>query len=227
MFLRNTVVFLAVLTLSCKSDVNITQEVIYEISSKLCPYVRFCSQSAYREYNESEHQAGHLYEPCCTQCSCDDDCWQWGNCCPDKHDRNLTTTISFDATCKESHVKGNQTSLHRSSRAYNVIDKCKYDDGNQNNAIRCDGSFSSVNDFIWVSENNTGKIFQNWHCAICNKVENYIPWLVKTNCKNILTEGFENIPDILMSDSCGFLNEPPEDLKHLVHKYTNVPVTRT
>ena len=49
-----------------------------KVDFDICPFTNFCHQNATAALN----MKGKV--PCCTPCSCSDNCWGLGNCCPDK-----------------------------------------------------------------------------------------------------------------------------------------------
>ena len=44
----------------------------------------------------------------------------------------------------------------------------------------------SIEDFIWVTDSRTHRIYNNKYCARCHGVNAYAPWLISTDCMEVL-----------------------------------------
>ena len=71
-------------------------ELIERLPAEYCPFTKYCQSNA--TYNlQGENQTA-----CCHACSCEEDCWERGTCCPDiKSD----TTKQRTAFCRSPMVK--------------------------------------------------------------------------------------------------------------------------
>ena len=59
----------------------------------------------------------------------------------------------------------------------------------------------------------TVSFYQNYHCAICHGVDNWVTWNLRTNCYDRLIEtGFKNTAATLLSEDCEIINEVPESI---------------
>ena len=184
---------------------------VRDIGAKACPYTHFCCTNA------SKVVADEKYEPCCSPCFCEDDCWELNNCCPDKDDILVKPSI---LACKESLVK-KDSYLRQSRRSYRIVDNCPSSEGNRVLIGKCKGvTQTSLNDFIWVSDKSSGRIYQNAHCARCHGIDNVIGWNIKTFCKDLLYEtDFASVKETLLSKSCSIENVIPAGLRSVQHKY--------
>ena len=52
----------------------------FKMLYEACPYTTFCQANASMTFEEDTRK----YMPCCPPCSCDENCLQSHNCCPDK-----------------------------------------------------------------------------------------------------------------------------------------------
>ena len=100
-------------------------------------------------------------------------------------------------------------------KRYFITDRCPEHMDNIPLHKKCaneDGS--TMDDFLWVTDNLSGKIFQNRHCAECHGVKHWTIWKVQTTCLEILTAGFSNVLDFLLSENnCNIINVAPEGLE--------------
>ena len=132
---------------------------------------------------------------------------------------NLLNSISdtiisktTDLVCKNTLVNGYSTI---GFRRYFIIDSCpnhmKYTPLQKKCANE---DASTMDDFLWVTDNLSGKIFQNRFCALCHGVKHWTIWKVQTTCLEILTAGFSNVLDFLLSENnCHIINVAPEGLE--------------
>ncbi|KAL4224891.1 hypothetical protein ACF0H5_015587 [Mactra antiquata] len=143
----------------------------------LCPYNDFCTTKALKTLQPNETDL----VPCCQKCSCEHDCQLFGNCCPDKE---LKPGIKTQFPCVEVGMYYNAprriTTSSNFHISYHVINECssiidiyKYP--------RCYAP-RDLEDFVFVSDPVTDRVYQNKHCAVCNGVQNYTEWLLITNC---------------------------------------------
>lgn len=184
------------------------------VMTQLCPFTDFCHANATEIYRYPE------YEPCCSECSCADNCWETGSCCPDKDN---VTSKSSELVCKSTMVKkrsnGRDTLFYdgfqEGIKRYLIVDRCPADNF-KNSTIqqKCQGvNKSSLEDYVWVVDTVSGKIFQNRHCAICHGHKSWKSWNIRTQCNNVDKTSFESLEVFLFSKDCNIINEIPEDLE--------------
>lgn len=187
-----------------------TETLDRNVTATLCPYTDFCHFKATEVFNRSDS------DPCCNECSCGNDCWETQNCCPDKQNIVYGTT---QLVCKSTMVKKRpqddttfQDGLSQGIKRYLIIDKCPdHEKLPYIQQICVDYNKTLLQDFIWVSDILTGKIYQNEHCARCNGVNQTVAWNIKTMCGEILRSSLQNMSDILLSEECNIITEAPEE----------------
>ena len=198
---------------------------VEEVGSTLCPYTNYCYQNSSREINET-----NIYDlpsiPSCLPCSCDNDCWELHTCCPDK-DEIIPTTEQLP--CKLSNVKENPDDnkpssildilYQRADANYRIVDSCPPSENNETLRRKCDGlKTETLSDYIWVSDDKNGRIYQNVHCSKCHGVKDIWYWNLQTSCQEILDTA-ANIEDTLLTVDCDITNVAPRDKTSLVAKY--------
>ncbi|KAL4224892.1 hypothetical protein ACF0H5_015588 [Mactra antiquata] len=119
--------------------------------------------------------------PCCQKCSCEPDCQLFGNCCPDKE---LTPDVQVRYPCvaiDEYYNKRRSINVFTPTNVfYHVIDDCP-------TIIRsieypkCSDPYD-LEDYVFVSDRLTGRVYKNKDCAKCNGVEQYAEWDMMTDC---------------------------------------------
>ena len=198
----------------CYNTLPARQQVI-DIGSQVCPYTNFCHTDASKIIpNDTDNV------PCCFPCFCDEECWEFDNCCPDKH--LIATTRPQVVPCIDSLLRSQPTSsLYYAGEFYRVIDTCPFSENRWNLEPKCNTqNITSLEDFVWVSD-KTGKIYKNIHCAKCHGIKEPITWQVQTKtCFDIRVAKFDNLMEaLLLSESCSIKNTPPEDLRRFTDKY--------
>ena len=185
---------------------NVSQRLL-KISSMYCPFNHICGVSASNANEERQNTS------CCIECSCAEDCLKYGNCCPYKE--NISNKISV-LQCKETVTKKKIFEREFYDDAifadYRIIDNCPTGENNITLVQMCKGEIkNALEDYVWVSDQRTGEIYQNKHCAICNGIEAYTPWRIRTTYRRLmLAETTNEIETILLSDVCDIINEPPD-----------------
>ena len=78
-----------------------------KVDFDICPFTNFCHQNATAALN----MKGKV--PCCTPCSCSDNCWGLGNCCPDKEliGHSVTELKCALAMVKEPGIKNTMDTI--------------------------------------------------------------------------------------------------------------------
>ncbi|KAL4224889.1 hypothetical protein ACF0H5_015585 [Mactra antiquata] len=143
----------------------------------LCPYNDFCSTKATKMLpaNESE------LTPCCQKCSCETDCQLFGNCCPDKE---LTSDVQVKYPCVSIYLYHNKPRFEYIFEQYDVYYHVINDCPTKNLLAefpRCSELYY-LEDYAFVSDPLTDRVYQNKHCARCNGVFNYTQWFLSTDC---------------------------------------------
>ena len=209
-------------TIPCVKPNDETTGWIHNITSQLCPYTDFCHTKASKVFNYTVQDLA----PCCGDCSCDDDCIETNSCCPDK------TVVSHNSTglvCKNTMVKKrpgrrgdnrNYDGLSYGIKRYYITASCPA--GLTDEAIqhRCLGTNrTTLDDFVWVLDTATGKIFQNYHCAKCHGIESWETFNIRTQCVNKHETNFENLTMALLSEDCNIINEISDEYAATTDKY--------
>ncbi|KAL4228531.1 hypothetical protein ACF0H5_011581 [Mactra antiquata] len=120
----------------------------------------------------------HLY-PCCQKCSCEDDCQQFGNCCPDKI-LKPGVTVKYPCVNLGQYLNIPRGLESEHGLVYRIVDDCP----SIMLSLLYPKCFISedIEDFIVVSDPVTDRIYKNKHCALCNGVNVYTKWDLTTNC---------------------------------------------
>ena len=178
-----------------------------------CPYMNFCHTNATRQPDFIEDEHG----PCCLPCSCDDDCVELENCCPDK---SISHIQASPLVCKKDEVKSVRKISYR-PLLYRVVDKCPEGERNQTLVKKCKGKQQTeLIDYIWVSDSTNGKIFQNRHCAYCHGIDKFKLWNVKTHCEHTFPSNIKSYANLLMNDpDCNIINVAPDFLANVNWKF--------
>ena len=201
------------------ATVVMTRPVIYQIGKTLCPYSDFCGQK--KDFRENLR-----HSPCCADCSCDDNCWETGTCCPDKEFIVEREPVRH---CHVSIVKtGKTTSVYNGINngifAYYIIDYCPESEKNISIINKCTLSdIDHISDYRWVSDNVTGNIYQNKFCAACHGRVGLTEWQLETRCKNVLFSNFSHLNSLLLSDECDIINREPETEINSVYQKCAIP----
>ena len=154
---------------------------------RACPYTNFCQWNATLAFQDDR------LAPCCKNCSCADDCWIRGNCCPDKI-LTADTSTTIKETCKSTSVlKQNKDSFingdFKLKAHYFVTESCPESVNAELLKKKCNGTAAeTVVDLTWVSDMNTNKIYRNRHCAECHGVQNYTSWDLLTDCFDLMVK---------------------------------------
>ena len=185
------------------------KQLLQQYGPKVCPYSNFCHTNATKVHEDTSE-----LEPCCEPCSCEDTCSELGNCCPDKQPRQ--TLIS--AACKDTLTK--QGNKLYTLNSYFVVDHCPAEEKNTTLREKCQSrNKSSIEDYVWVSDKLTGKIFENKYCALCNGVGESLPWNIRTTCKDILAVSLSETVDFILSNPCSIINEAPKMLMDVTNRF--------
>ena len=175
----------------------------------LCPYTNYCTKKATKNLHDDTKT------PCCGFCSCADDCWERGNCCADK--QNIVARQPIES-CVEITGQNRFHGTPRNLPRYYVIQSCPT--VNHTLTEKCsENRKSSIDDFIWVTDVKTNKIYNNKYCAACHGVVNYTKWQIATDClmpldgETSLMNAFNNV-----INTCTLFNVPPENTDELSNR---------
>ena len=172
----------------------------------LCPYTDYCTS------NETKLLQDTTQTPCCGHCSCADDCWKRGNCCVDKQTIIAKQPLE---SCDPVLVNRPDTNyifkyeIGNQVPRYYITKSCPTEDDPLEE--KCSGKLqSSIEDFIWVTDNLTSRIYNNQHCAKCHGVNVYTPWPISTDCIEALN-GLNSPMDALnyILSNCSLSVVPP------------------
>ena len=176
----------------------------------LCPYTNFCQSNASMILDIDQKI------PCCRPCSCENDCWKKGNCCPDMDHMPTRSRIEV---CESAIVRKHEgdTSLVSGVgeiKRYYIVKTCPDTERNQTIVKACTGgeSHNSYDNFVWVTGLVDGKIYKNKFCSECNGVFNYTFWNLLTNCTTIVLGKYSLNTSYMVPDMCRLVAVPPDKL---------------
>ena len=178
-----------------------------------CPYMNFCHRNATRQPDFIDNHQG----PCCLPCSCDDDCVELENCCPDKDTSHIHAS---PLDCRKDEVKPGGINLDN-PLLYRVVDKSPENERNLALVQKCRGNNRmELSDYIWVSDTTTGKIFRNRYCANCHGVDKFESWNIKTKCIHTFPSNINSFANLLVTDpACSIINVMPDYLANVTWKF--------
>ena len=194
----------------------ISNHMIRDIGSQLCPYTKFCQRNATTEYYDPIFR-----RPCCSECSCEDDCWKTASCCPDKVVIENKEPVT---KCKTEIVK-KADGFDREKFGYHVIDYCPLIEKNATLVTKCttkeDRDFEEL---IWVSDDISGKIYQNKFCAECHNItSNLTEWLIEAKCTDDVYTRLDSFMSFFLSNKCQLTIKEPDNYtitSCMIPKYT-------
>ena len=175
----------------------------------LCPFTNYCSLKALRTGKDVS---------CCSECSCDSlSCYQTNSCCPDIEP---TPHKESDLICADTMTKfmkhekpKTHNGLSYGIKRYFIVASCSKDYNDDFVYSKCRGiNKTDLNDYLWVSDLESDIIYQNYHCAKCHDVEDWVTWNFRSSyCfVQLLENNFQNISATLLSDLCEIINEVPK-----------------
>ncbi|KAK6177880.1 hypothetical protein SNE40_012755 [Patella caerulea] len=139
----------------------------------------------------------------CAPCFCDDDCYFYNDCCPDK--LLLNKNIS-DVTPRKHGCR--QIVYSSTPKFSKVIDDCPKLYSNQETISNCYNNDSLHWTYIKpVTDQNTKLTYRNKYCAICNNALDTVGWLTETSCLDSSAYGNSVNPEeiyfsVLKSNVC-------------------------
>ena len=121
--------------------------------------------------------------------------------------------------CKRSASKLDPSKTDKTT-PYLIYDACPDNSSTPHLNDKCKGiNKTELEDYVWVTDKETGHIYQNIHCARCQGVKTWITWRVRTTCHEVKTADFEHVTDILLNSKCDIINEVPDELNETIWKY--------
>ena len=206
---RRSVVICVILLFSIGSGTSINGGTGNWGQTIICPNADVCLTEAQQELLYPVHN-----RPCCTDCNCNGDC----SCCSDKTSDSGSPS---KRVCKSTMVKKRGSNKDKyfydgfidGINSYFITDRCPTDEQNIDVREKCLSiDKTTLDDYIWVSDTTTGKIFQNHHCAKCHGTKDWKSWNIRTQCSPLSDASFVNITATLYSENCNIINEAPEEL---------------
>ena len=203
------------------------------IINYLCPYTDFCLTKALKVFKYPARN----HVPCCSDCSCTNDCIETNSCCPDKTmvshnstgpDKTMVSHNSTGFVCKNTMVKkrgglkddGNHDGYADGIKRYLITDNCPASEQDKIIQHKCLGADkTTLDDYVWVSDAATGRIYQNYHCAQCHGIKTWKNWNIRTLCSRITDDSFQNLTETLFSEECNIINEVSEELAREAEEY--------
>ena len=209
-----------VFTMAATSEEGHTPALLFSMN---CPFTAQCQRNATKVLPENSQRSA-----CCTSCSCHDECLAMGNCCLDKR---LPFIKPIKFSCKETLVKrrientGIAENVYRGHdshiKRYFIIDSC-LDNLSSETAKRCSGSTNNdatLEDLVWVSDLDSGRIFKNIYCAKCRGITNIIQWQVFTTCLDSVLANMSTVLPTVLSELCSIIVDVPEETAAATEKY--------
>ena len=139
----------------------------------LCPYTDYCTVNATKPLPETTSS------PCCVPCSCAEDCWERANCCVDKQTEMTKQPVESCEALAANHRTTEDSNL--ALPRYYVTKSCPT--AGDPLEEKCSGKLiSALTDFIWVTDDQTQRIYNNKHCARCHGLAAYTPWAISVDC---------------------------------------------
>ena len=193
----------------------ITNHLIHDIGYRLCPYTSFCHRNA------TPYDIPILRRPCCSECSCEANCGETANCCPDQ---DIIDNKEPTPECRITVVK-KADGFSRETRGYQVIDYCPTIEKNASLVTKCTTEDTrDFQDIIWVSDDISGKIYRNKFCAECHRVtSNVTEWQLEVKCTEDIYTYFDSLKSFFLSDKCQLTSRQPDTTSFkscAVPKYT-------
>ena len=197
-------------------NANNLSPTLQQAISSYCPYTDLCQSPARLTTNGNERTS------CCAQCSCDNDCWRLDNCCPDKDRSKIhnTRALPCKSTLTKDFINDNGIRSIIEPRTYRIEDICPASEVNKTLIEKCQGYIKdNLEDYVLVSDKQTGMIYQNRHCAECHGVTEYTQWSIRTSCYQLLSQE-RSFETTLISDRCDIVNEVPSSEKARAESFT-------
>lgn len=182
-----------------------------DVASRLCPYTNFC------HVNSSQVITSNSFHSCCAPCYCNDDCWELNNCCPDKEPPDFPPRVM---PCLWSVVLYDISFKNTDEKYYRIVNECPESFQNTTVGLKCNGTVETdLEDFVWVSDTVTGRIFKNQHCAVCYNLTKYDHWQIKVKCSGEVEINYASWQNLFSSEKCYIINKPPNKEFNIFTRY--------
>ena len=190
------------------------EQFIEDTLQQLCPGENFCQ-------NHEKEDLTWDSSTCCLKCTCDETCSEVGTCCPNK---DRTKDEKAELHCVGTDIK--RFPGKAAEKSYRIINECPDTEENEELARNCSSTnLTSLQKSAWVSERQTGKIYQNQFCATCHGVDPniYVYWGVASDCPEAFNK--DNTVDIdnILLKCPEIILEAPDEVKDTVSKYRCFP----
>ena len=137
-------------------------------------------------------------------CKCDTDCEVYGDCCgplpnqrPEscEHTSPNTNLDGLQFTCQSIFLDSAINVMKY--EAFWMVSRCSVDwieeVGESGEAV-LEGCISETRNLPPVTDIVTGVVYKNQHCALCNRVENVLPWQASIVCTDYLYQLLNTTP---------------------------------
>ena len=192
-------------------------EFVKNVGKEICPYTNFCHTNATKALKDDSKMA------CCLPCDCTETCWKEGICCPDKFEPD---SVPSSLECRQTMVKQSvynklkYNGIKFGIPRYRISVSCPSSEANATVVEKCDAkNISSIEDYIWVSETGSGRIFQNRYCAYCNGVTSFVEWNIRATEPDLLYSNFSFLPQFIHSASLQLTTEVPKREADVAERY--------
>lgn len=151
----------------------------------------------------------------CATCQCDDNCFKYGDCCPDKLIFS-NQRPSEDYACVGQMTSSIANPLPEVTRySYYMIKTCPTDiPNNIDDELKCDNNdlkFSILYPPVTVFE--TRETYKNQFCAICNDAVDYVTWSVGFSCTyEDVMNALKTVDDFSKLPTCAVYYIPDTDM---------------
>ena len=138
-------------------------------------------------------------------CKCDSDCGAYGDCCgpsPTRRPRGCRGTVQdvhlqgLQFTCRSIFLDSEIKDVMK-HEAFWMVSRCSSDwlvEAGDSGQMVLDGCTNEARDLPPVTDANTGIVYKNQHCALCNHVEDTVPWSSNIVCTPYLYDLLETTP---------------------------------
>ena len=220
-------VFLFVANFCLSQEKGRTSQESLNVLRQMCPYNDFCQSNATQIIDDN------TLSPCCRRCRCDEECDKIKSCCPDKevqgqgHELIVDTLDTVEWVCKDVRVgwtkeRGKRAdSYAHTKHTVRVVDQCPIEETDEELKVKCNSTDTTAyEDFLWVSDKTTGRIYRNEFCASCHGVHQFVYWdAAITKCTDPFNHSLP-VESILHGDNnCYLLQREPPDMHSLTSQY--------
>ncbi|KAK3608628.1 hypothetical protein CHS0354_042625 [Potamilus streckersoni] len=165
-----------------------------------------------------------MYDGCCQMCYCTKTCHLYDACCPDLV-HELPTRLSWENrlyTCHHPQMKPYGSSPVNSSSSW-MVTKCPTGYTNLTTISNCEilQRSLSLEDYVPVTDANSGFSYRNKYCALCNNVNevDWLYWIPIVKCDDVFKQtSWSIVDDIWNSPLCNLVfNNPPGRITEYCH----------